>query len=164
MHLASATVVLGHAKEAQSTSSPHDRRSVAAANHSFGNPLSPAHGGKQSKPRKRKLRRPDGPPPKQVRGSYTSVEEGNSFAALHNHFLSLPLNKRVQFLTWLLKGALPYHIPRPDLLTTRNRDTWPLNPLTQQSNSSKPRGSSRKGLPWSSEEIGLLLRLRRDEK
>ncbi|KAE8344887.1 hypothetical protein BDV24DRAFT_171386 [Aspergillus arachidicola] len=142
------SVVLGHAKEAQSISSPHDRRSVAAANLSSGSPLSPARSGKQSKPRKRKLRRPDGPPPKRVRGSHTSVAEGNS----------------VQFLPWLLEGALPYHMLRLDPLTTGNGDAWPVSPLTQRSNSSEPHGSSRKGLPWSSEEKGLVLRLRRDEK
>ncbi|KAE8372394.1 hypothetical protein BDV26DRAFT_297917 [Aspergillus bertholletiae] len=107
------SVVLGQAKEAQCISSPHDRRSVVA-----GNPPRPAHSGEQSKHRKRKLRRPDEPSPKRVQGSNTSVTGGNSFAAFHTHFLSLPLDKRVQFLPWLLEGALPYHMPRPDLLTT----------------------------------------------
>ncbi|KAE8377790.1 hypothetical protein BDV26DRAFT_262939 [Aspergillus bertholletiae] len=54
-------------------------------------------------------------------------------------------------------------MPRPGLLTTGNEDARPASPLTQWSDSSEPR-SSRKGLPWSSKETGLLLRLRRDEK
>ncbi|RHZ59573.1 uncharacterized protein CDV56_101052 [Aspergillus thermomutatus] len=126
------SVMLRQDKDAQFISSPHDCHSVAAGNPPSSNPPGPAHGGRQSKSRKRKPRRPDGQQPKRVRGPHTSTPEGNSFAALHTHFMSLLLDKRLQFLPWLLEGVLPHHMPRPDPLTTGNGDARPASRLTQR--------------------------------
>ncbi|BDD59387.1 hypothetical protein MAP00_004597 [Monascus purpureus] len=158
------SVVLWQGKDAPFISSPHDRHSVVAGNPSSSNHLGPAHGGRQSKSLKRKPHRLDGQRPKRARDPQTSTAEGNSLAALHTHFLSLPLDKRLQFLPRLLEGALPHHMPMPDLLTTGNGDARSPRRLTQPSDGSEPHRSFRKGMPWSLEETELLLRLRRDEQ
>lgn len=142
---------------------PHHRHSIAASILPSNNAPDHPHSGKQSKFRKRKPRHSDRQSPKRVRCSTTAIAEENPFAALRSHFLSLPLNERVQFLLWLLEGALPRHMLRSDLPTTGKGDVRLASRSTHSPSCGEARGSSRKGMPWSSEEVDLLLRLRRDE-
>lgn len=141
---------------------PHHRHSIAASIPPSNNTPDHPHCDKQSKFRKRKRQQSDGQPPKRVRGPPTVSTEENPFAALRSHFLSLPLDERLQLLPWLFEGALPRHMPRSDLPTTGKGHVRSARRSTQSS--SEARGNSRKGMPWSSEEVSLLLRLRRDEK
>jgi hypothetical protein len=93
----------------------------------------------------------------------------DSFTALRSHFLSLCLNDRLQFLSWLFEGALP-RCNSESLLTARGdaqatiRCSRPLQGVVQDPGTSRDaRGSSRKCMPWSTEEVDLLLKLRKDE-
>ncbi|KAJ1708868.1 hypothetical protein NYO67_8956 [Aspergillus flavus] len=151
-------------EDTQSTSSPNDRHSVAVGNPPSRDSPTSAHGGRQSKSRKRKPCRLDGRPPKRVLGPHTSAPVGNPFAPLYTYLQSLPLDRRLQLLPWLLDDSPPHYMPTPDLLATGNGDVRPASRLPQRSESCEPHGSSRKGMPYSSEERDLLLKLRRDEK
>lgn len=153
-------------EDTQSTSSPNDRHSVAVGNPPSTDSPNSAHGGRQSKSRKRKRCRLDGRPPKRVLGPHTSAPGGNPFAPLYTYLQSLPLDKRLQLLPWLLDDSPSHYMPtpEPDLLATGNGDVRPASRLPQRSESCEPHGSSRKGMPYSPEERDLLLKLRRDEK
>ncbi|GKZ75180.1 hypothetical protein AnigIFM60653_002364 [Aspergillus niger] len=127
------------------------------------NPVSASTCGQQSKLRKRRPRTLDGQPSKRFRGPMSGPKEDTSFLALRAHFLSLSFDERLQFLSWLFEGALPRCIPQLDLKTSKDKDERPPCDLDHLSKFRGHRGTSRKGKPWSSEEVNLLLKLRRDE-
>ncbi|ODM19086.1 hypothetical protein SI65_05703 [Aspergillus cristatus] len=144
--------------------SPRSYLSTEAGISSSESPLDTSHGDKRSKSRKRKPHQSHEQSSKRVRGLSTSIAGEDSFSMLRSHFLSLPLDERLQFLPWLLEGALPCHIPRSDPMKSRNRDVRSASRFTHPPDYSEPHGSSRKGMPWSREEVDLLLKLRRDER
>ncbi|RHZ50302.1 uncharacterized protein CDV56_103720 [Aspergillus thermomutatus] len=122
--------------------------------------------GQQSKPRKRKLQQSHGQPQlcKRARGSSATVSKENSFSSLRSHFTSVSVDERLQFLSWLFEGALPRCVSESDPKEPDRVARPALRLLDQPADSTELYGTSRKGMPWSSEEANLLLRLRRDEK
>jgi hypothetical protein len=129
------------------------------------NPLEVPDSGQQSKTRKRKLQQSHGQPQlrKRVRGSSATASKDNSFSSLCSHFTSVSVDERLQFLSWLFEGALPRCMSESDLgMSTRMAQ--PTHCVSQPADSNALPETSRKGMPWSSEEKDLLLRLRRDEK
>jgi chitinase len=129
-------------------------------------PLGVPTSGQQSKTRKRKLQQSHGQPQlcKRVRGSSSTALKKNSFSSLCSDFTSVSVDERLQFLSWLFEGALPRCVsesdPKEPDRVARPAHRW----LDQLTGSTEFYGTSRKGMPWSSEEVNLLLRLRRDEK
>ncbi|GMG38900.1 unnamed protein product [Aspergillus oryzae] len=127
--------------------------------------------GKPSKNCKRKRHQSEGRAPKRLRDLSTMPATENSLTSLRSHFLCLPLNERLQFLSWLFEGALPRCMLDTGPTTCEDRDAQstsrsiPQHEIEQpQRNCGEAQGSSRKGMPWSPEEAGLLLKLRRDER
>ncbi|OJD21880.1 hypothetical protein ACJ73_06780 [Blastomyces percursus] len=64
----------------------------------------------QSRRRKRGPQQPEEPAAKRLHVASVSPVEGSS-TALRSHFLSLQLDERLQFLSWLFEGALASCIP-----------------------------------------------------
>ncbi|KAL4923024.1 SANT/Myb-like DNA-binding domain-containing protein [Aspergillus undulatus] len=124
-----------------------------------------------SKSPKRKTRQSDRKARKRPRACSTSPPKNDSFTAIRSHFVSIPLNDRLQFLSWLFEGALQHCMSDSSPTVCKDRDaratscSSPQN-KTQQSSivCREARGSSRRGMPWSTEEEGLLLKLRKDEE
>ncbi|KAJ5701398.1 hypothetical protein N7488_008946 [Penicillium malachiteum] len=97
---------------------------------------------------------------------------GTSFSAFRDQFFSLPVEERLQFLSWLFEGALSQclHMPtRPNsaLLSEgiEREEGFTDLPADQSSEGvetvhRKPPCSSRKGLRWSPEEKSLLVQLK----
>ncbi|KAL4861184.1 hypothetical protein BDV12DRAFT_180633 [Aspergillus spectabilis] len=56
---------------------------------------------------KRKTQQSDEGARKRYRAPSTLPSKEDSFTALRSHFVSLPLDERLQFLSWLVEGALP---------------------------------------------------------
>ncbi|PKX89123.1 SANT/Myb-like DNA-binding domain-containing protein [Aspergillus novofumigatus IBT 16806] len=129
------------------------------------NPREVPTSGQQSKRRKRKLQQLHGQPQqcKRVRGSSATASEEHSFSLLRSHFTSVLVDECLQFLTWLFEGALPRCMSEFDLRVSECI-AQPTHYVSQPADSTALPETSRKGMPWSSEEIELLLRLRRDEK
>ncbi|KAF9889997.1 hypothetical protein FE257_006677 [Aspergillus nanangensis] len=130
-----------------------------------GNLVEVPNSGPQPKPRKRKSQESHGPPQprKRARNSAAIVSAKNSFSSLHSHFTSVSVDERLQFLSWLFEDALPRCLSQSDE-EAPERIARPTRHLARSNDSAEPHGNSRKGMPWSSEEVDLLLRLRRDEK
>lgn len=133
--------------------------------HTSSNHLDVLSSGPQSKPRKRKSQESHGQPQqcKRVRKSSAIASTENSFSSLRSNFMSVSVDERLQFLSWLFEAALPRCISQSDS-EAPERIAQPARHLTQSTDSAEPHGNSRKGMPYSSEEMDLLLRLRRDEK
>ncbi|KAJ6004590.1 hypothetical protein N7540_012967 [Penicillium herquei] len=100
---------------------------------------------------------------------------GTSFFALRDQFSSLPVEERLQFLSWLFEGALSQclHMPtRPNsaflLEGIEREEGFAALPAEQSSVGDetvhgKPPCSSKKRVRWSLEEKGLLVQLREEE-
>ncbi|KAB8067216.1 hypothetical protein BDV29DRAFT_163619 [Aspergillus leporis] len=129
------------------------------------NPLEVPTSGQQSERRKRKLQQSQGQPQlcKRVRGSSATASKENSLSSLRSHFTSVSVDERLQFLSWLFEGALPRCMSGSDL-SVSERIAQQTYYVSQPTDSTALPETSRKGMPWSSEEKGLLLRLREDEK
>jgi hypothetical protein len=129
------------------------------------NPLEVPTSGQQSKRRKRKLQQSHRQPQlcKRVRGSSATASKENSFSSLRSHFTSVSVDERLQFLSWLFEGALPRCMSESDLRVSE-RIAQPTHYVSQPADSTALPETSRKGMPWSSEEKDLLSRLRKDEK
>ncbi|KAL4766945.1 hypothetical protein BDW60DRAFT_170704 [Aspergillus nidulans var. acristatus] len=118
---------------------------------------------------KRKAQQSDGRLRKRCRAQSSLPSSEDSFVALRSHFLSLPLNDRLQFLSWLFEGALPrcnseaLPAARGDAQAKIRRSRPPQGVVQNPGTSRHARGSSRKGMPWSTEEVNLLLKLRKEE-
>ncbi|CEL11950.1 hypothetical protein ASPCAL15044 [Aspergillus calidoustus] len=126
-----------------------------------------SHGKHQIKRRTQKLEGGIRKPPR-VRS--TSAPREDSFAALRFQFTSLPLNDRLQFLPWRFEGALSHCMSNTsqtaceELKARESRRSSPWPEIDQSRSVCKNvRKSSRKGMPWSTEEVGLLVKLRKDE-
>lgn len=103
----------------------------------------------------------------------TPSPAGNSCASLRFHFLSLPTNARLEFLSWLFEGALPRCTFEPEISASiapakttddtrvRKQVRWatPQGAADSVDNSSTLK-KSRKGMPWLPEEEDLLIELR----
>jgi hypothetical protein len=92
------------------------------------------------------------------------------FTALQSHFMSLPLDDRLQFLSWLFEGALSRCMSDTLQMACEEgeaRATGRLSTRPEMEPSPvvcrRVQGGSRKGMPWSAEEAGLLVKLRKDE-
>ncbi|EGC40658.1 conserved hypothetical protein [Histoplasma capsulatum var. duboisii H88] len=98
-----------------------------------------------------------------------------SFSIHRDQFSSLPVEERLQFLSWLFDGALSQclHVPSRsnDASVSKGieREGGITTSSTEQSSKGtkaihgKPTYSSRKGLTWSAEENRLLVQLREEE-
>lgn len=94
-----------------------------------------------------------------------------SFSLLRDQFSSLPVEERLQFLSWLFEGALSQclYVPSPFNDVSKSNYTSKEEAVTTSSaeRSSVAHGmqncSSRKGLPWLAEENRLLVQLREEE-
>ena len=104
-----------------------------------------------------------------------TVSQGceHSFTTLCSSFQSLPIDDRLQFLSWLFEGALPRCMP--DCKLTTDGPTLDESQVFDQNNSrhgtgkkldksSRGRHNFRKHMPWSLEEKNLLVQLRREQK
>lgn len=116
------------------------------------------HVGGQPKGFKRKMQQADGQFRKRCRLPSVLPPRKDSFTTLRSHFVSLPLDEHLQFLSWLFEGALPRCMSD----SSPTREAGRSNP-PHKIEQNQPEGSSRKGMPWSSEEVDLLLKLRKDE-
>lgn len=72
--------------------------------------------------------------------------------------MSLPLDERLELLSWLFEGALPCCMSN----SLPTREAGRSNP-PHEIEQNWPEGSLRKGMPWSLEEVDLLLKLGKDE-
>ncbi|KAL4811698.1 hypothetical protein BDW67DRAFT_12758 [Aspergillus spinulosporus] len=118
--------------------------------------------------RKRKRQQSDSQDPKRRARSRLPLQE-DSFTALQSHFMSLPLDDRLKFLSWLFEGALSCCTSDTSsacegrkaraTCCSSPRQGAEQNPATSR----KDQRSSRKCRPWSKEEAGLLLSLKREE-
>ena len=98
-----------------------------------------------------------------------------SFSLLRDQFSSLPVEERLQFLSWLFEGALSQclHVPSRSNDVSKSNDTSKEEGVTTSSaeqSSGEARVShgmhtcsSRKGLRWLAEENRLLVQLREEE-
>ena len=121
--------------------------------------------------RKRKVQQSDRKDPKRRRARSGLRLQEDSFTALQSHFMSLPLDDRLQFLSWLFKDALSCCMSDTLLPACEGREaratcrSSPQHEMEQNPGACrKDQRSSRKRMPWSTEEADLLLRLRREEK
>ncbi|OQE14272.1 hypothetical protein PENFLA_c039G00714 [Penicillium flavigenum] len=100
------------------------------------------------------------------RASRSTPELGRknvSLPTFRAQFSALPVEERLQFLSWLFEGALSHCLHTPP-----RRDTAPTSRSqhTSQNAQTVDAGltpSSRKGLPWCEEEGRLLVKLREEE-
>ncbi|KAB8256813.1 hypothetical protein BDV32DRAFT_90643 [Aspergillus pseudonomiae] len=129
--------------------------------------------GEQSKKHKRKTQRSGsgGRAAKRIRLPLRLPTREHSFTGLRSHFLSLPLDERLQFLSWLFEGALPRCMSDYSLTVSEQEDARAASHSTLPDVIEQaPRGSmevienSRKGIKWSPEEDTLLLKLKKYEK
>lgn len=119
---------------------------------------------------KRKTHQSEGQARKRHRIRFKLPSREDSFTTLQSHFVSLPLNDRLQFLSWLFEGALSHCTSDSSPSTAcedgeaRIADRSSLQPEIEQSPGvwKGVQGSSRKGMPWSAEEKDLV-KLRKDE-
>ncbi len=97
----------------------------------------------------------------------------DSFTALRSHFVSLPIDERLQFLSWLFEGALPRCLSDFSTTVCEAGDVRKTSRLSTSSSygieqdrhdCGEGKGSLRKSKKWSSEEANLLLELRGDGK
>ncbi|EYE95585.1 uncharacterized protein EURHEDRAFT_377165 [Aspergillus ruber CBS 135680] len=140
----------------RSTSPPHTKGHQQLPHYYLGTeagissskiPLYTSHGGRKPKSRKLKPQQSHEQSPKWVRGLSPSIAGEDSFSVLRSHFLSLPLDECLQFLPWVLEGALSCHIPRSDSIPSGNRDVRSASPLTHPPYCRESHGSSRKAIP-----------------
>lgn len=123
------------------------------------------HVGRQPKGSKRKMQQADGQFCKRCRLSSALPPRKDSFTTLRSHFASLPFDERLQFLSWLFEGALPRCMSDSSPTAYEDKPTRGAgrsNP-PHEIEQNRPDGSSRKGMSWSSEEVDLLVKLRKDE-
>ncbi|KAL4748275.1 hypothetical protein BDW72DRAFT_205788 [Aspergillus terricola var. indicus] len=125
----------------------------------------------KARSRKRKIQQSDSQDPKRLRARSRLPLQEDSFTALQSHFMSLPLDDRLQFLSWLFKGALSCCMANTSLSVCEGREaratccSSPQDEMEQNPGACREdQRSSRKRMPWSTEEADLLLRLRREEK
>ncbi|KAH1826142.1 hypothetical protein KXX43_008390, partial [Aspergillus fumigatus] len=97
---------------------------------------------------------------------------GSSCASLRFHFLSLPTNARLEFLSWLFEGALPRCTFEPEISSSiapskgadgarvRKQVRWATPQAADSVDNSNTRENSRKGMPWLPEEEDLLMDLK----
>jgi hypothetical protein len=98
-----------------------------------------------------------------------------TFSILRDQFSSLPVEERLEFLSWLFEGALSQCLYMPsgsnDASASKgiSRDEGISTSSAEQSSvvakvvHGKHTYSSRKGLRWSAEENRLLVQLRKEE-
>lgn len=128
------------------------------------------HLGGQSKSSKRKTQQSVGRARKRLRVPSMLASREDSFTMLRSHFMSAPLDDRLQFLSWLFEGALPHCMSSSSPTACEERDalatscsSTPHEIEQNRRDRRKDRGGSRKNTPWSTEEAGLLLKLRKEE-
>lgn len=123
----------------------------------------------QSKSSKRKTQQSDGRAHKRLQVPSMLPPREDSFT-LCSHFMSAPLDDRLQFLSWLFAGALPHCMSnssptaceeRYGLATSCSSTSHEIE--QNRGDRRKARGGSRKNMPWSMEEASLLLKLRKEE-
>ncbi|KAL4997779.1 hypothetical protein BDV10DRAFT_194948 [Aspergillus recurvatus] len=107
------------------------------------------------------------------RSRVPSPSGGDSFTALRSHFVSLPIDQRLQVLSWLFEGALPRCMSDFSPTVCEAGDVRETSRLSLSSSygikqdrhdCGEGKGSLRKSKKWSSEEVNLLLELKGDGK
>ncbi|KAL4864795.1 hypothetical protein BDV12DRAFT_205534 [Aspergillus spectabilis] len=109
---------------------------------------------------KRKTQQLDKCARKRSRAFSTLPSREDSFTTLRSHFVSLPPDERLQFLSWLFEGALPRCVSdceQGDAWST-NRSTLPGVIGQARRDSTETQGSSRKHMKWSPIECCILSR------
>jgi hypothetical protein len=133
----------------------------------------PSHSNNVSEPSttsKRKRQRSNRQALKRPRVSDKQRTREDSFTVLRSHFLSLPLDGRLQFLSWLFEGVLSGcmldSVPTCGKEDAQSacRSALSAEGEQKQRDTSEAHGTSRKGEPWTTKEADLLLKLRNDEK
>ncbi|KAL4860403.1 hypothetical protein BDV12DRAFT_181634 [Aspergillus spectabilis] len=125
--------------------------------------------GRESRNSEQKTQKPDSyiGKPSRVRSMLSPRED--SFPGLRSYFMSLPLDDRLQFLSWLFEGALSHCMSdtSPTTFEGEVRPTYRSRPQPEIEQSPdicrRVQRSSRKGMPWSAKEANLLVKLRKDE-
>ena len=127
------------------------------------------HVGGQSQSSKRKTQQSDRRAHKRLRVPPMLPPREDSFT-LRSHFMSAPLDDRLQFLSWLFEGALPHCMSSSSPTASEERDALATSCSTtsheieqNRRDRRNARGGSRKNMPWSMEEASLLLKLRKEE-
>ncbi|KAL2871267.1 uncharacterized protein BJX67DRAFT_219589 [Aspergillus lucknowensis] len=94
----------------------------------------------------------------------------DAFTTLRSHFMSLGVDDRLRFLSWLFENALPRCMSDSSPIVSEEREVQATRCLSsphgiEQSPgvSREVRGRSRKGTAWSTEEKDLLWKLRKAE-
>ncbi|KAL4914954.1 hypothetical protein BDW62DRAFT_133601 [Aspergillus aurantiobrunneus] len=107
------------------------------------------------------------------RSRVPSLSGVDSFTALRSHFVSIPIDERLQFLSWLFEGALPRYQSDFSPTVCKAGDVRKASRLSLSSSygieqdrhdCGEGKVSLRKSKKWSSEEANLLLELRGDGK
>lgn len=139
---------------------------------------SPREGSTSGK-RSSRTRQSLGRPAKRPRTGAAPHEGRGSFLTLRSHFFTLPFEERLQFLSWLFEGALSHCMPESlgafNVSSTTGKtgtdDTQSVSPRTRpygtaptlNANDEPPR-NLRKHRQWTSEEVDLLVKLRKEQK
>ncbi|KAH1599094.1 hypothetical protein KXX34_007611 [Aspergillus fumigatus] len=128
------------------------------------------HIGREPRNSKRKTQKPNSRIRKSSRVRSALGPREGSFPALRSYFVSLPLDDRLQFLSWLFESALSHCMSDTSPTACGEGELRPTyrpspQPVIEQSPRVIRRNqrSSRKRVPWSIEEEDLLVKLRKDE-
>lgn len=117
-------------------------------------------------------------PSKRRRTDIAPHEDERSVLTLRSHFLASSVEERLEFLSWLFESTLPRCISESpsavDVSSTTGkvgraeaqlarRQARPHKTSRNLNAKKLPQVNSRKGKPWSPEEVSLLVRLRKDQ-
>ena len=118
---------------------------------------------------KRKTQQSDRRVHKRLRVPSISPPRGGP-TTLRSHFISAPLDDRLQFLSWLFEGALSHCMSSSTPTANEEREVLatscsrtPHETEQNRRDRRKARGGLRTNMPWSTEEASLLLKLRKGE-
>ncbi|PYH96876.1 hypothetical protein BO71DRAFT_293118, partial [Aspergillus ellipticus CBS 707.79] len=122
-------------------------------------------------------------PTKRPRSAALSTPKEIAFDTIRSQFLSAPINIHLKFLSRLFEGALSHCTVCAPQVTGSSFETYQKKGIDSSRSccpvlSEKGQGnlnamknsrvpddkSSRKGTPWSTDEVNLLVKLRRDRK
>lgn len=124
----------------------------------------------RSKGSKRKTRESDGRASKRLQVPSGRPPRDDSFIALRSHFMSLPLDERLRFFSWLFEAALPRCMSGSSPTVCEDGDALAVSPSRRSHNTEenrrdcrKTRTSLKKCNKWSREEMDLLQKLKQDE-
>lgn len=136
-------------------------------------------GGPTSGKRSSRTRQSLGRPAKRPRTGAAPHEGRGSFLTLRSHFFTLPFEERLQFLSWPFEGALSHCMPESlgafnvssttgktgtDDMQLVSPRTRPYGTAPTLNANDEPPLNLRKHRQWTSEEVDLLVKLRKEQK